>query len=239
MLMGGMAVVILAALIWIKELRLQVGERTVQLTTEIQLREQTERHRALEQERARIAKDLHDDLGANLTQIVFLSERVEVARHDGQEVTRWFDLIPATARRTIQSLDEIVWAIDPRHDSLESLANYLSQFAQEHLTLARMRFVLDVPLVLPSMPLSAEVRHNLLLTTREALQNAVTHAAATEVHLTLKLNEAGVSIAIEDNGKGFEPDSIPANGNGLPNMRPIGNREQPWPRNQGHLVRSA
>jgi signal transduction histidine kinase len=189
------------------------------LTAEIQLREQTERHRALEQERARIAKDLHDDLGANLTQIVFLSERVEVARHDGQEVTRWFDLIPATARRTIQSLDEIVWAIDPRHDSLESLANYLSQFAQEHLTLARMRFVLDVPLVLPSMPLSAEVRHNLLLTTREALQNAVTHAAATEVHLTLKLNEAGVSIAIEDNGKGFEPDSIPANGNGLPNMR--------------------
>ena len=219
MLAGGMAFVILAALIWIKELRIQVSERTVQLTAEIQLREQSERHRALEQERARIAKDLHDDLGANLTQIVFLSERVEVARHDGQEVTRWFDLIPATARRTIQSLDEIVWAIDPRHDSLESLANYLSQFAQEHLTLARMRFVLDVPLVLPSMPLSAEVRHNLLLTTREALQNAVTHAAATEVRLTLKLNEAGVSIAIEDNGKGFDPDSILANGNGLPNMR--------------------
>ena len=218
-LMGGMVCVILAALIWIKELRRQVGERTVQLSAEIKSREQTEHHHALEQERARIAKDLHDDLGANLTQIIFLSERVEVARHEGQEVARWFDLIPATARRTIQSLDEIVWAINPRHDSLESLANYLSQFAQEHLTLARVRCVLHIPMVLPSMPLSAEVRHNLLLTTREALQNAVTHAAATEVQLTLKLNEDGVSIAIADNGNGFNPDSFSTDRNGLQNMR--------------------
>jgi signal transduction histidine kinase len=218
-LMGGMGFVILAALIWIKELRRQVEERTVQLSAEIQLRERTEHRHALEQERARIAKDLHDDLGANLTQIVFLSERVEVAQHDGQEATRWFNLIPATARRTIQSLDEIVWAINPRHDSLESLANYLSQFAQEYLTLARMRCVLDVPTVLPSVPLSADVRHNLLLTTREALQNAVTHAAATEVQLTLKLNEDGVSITIADNGKGFDPAAVSQAGNGLQNMR--------------------
>jgi signal transduction histidine kinase len=218
-LMGGMAFFMLAALIWIKELRRLVGERTVQLSAEIQSRQKTEHHHALEQERARIAKDLHDDLGANLTQIIFLSERVEVARHEGHEVTRWFDLIPATARRTIQSLDEIVWAINPRHDSLESLANYLSQFAQEHLTLARVRCVLHIPMVLPSIPLSAEVRHNLLLTTREALQNAVTHATATEVQLTLKLNEEGVSIAIADNGNGFDPDSFSSDGNGLQNMR--------------------
>jgi signal transduction histidine kinase len=216
---GAMALVMLAAMIWIKELRRQVEERTAQLSSEIRLREQTERHRALEQERARIAKDLHDDLGANLTQIVFLSERVEVARHDGQEATRWFELIPATARRTIQSLDEIVWAINPRHDSLESLANYLSQFAQEHLSLAGVRCVLDIPMVLPSVPLSAEVRHNLVLTAREALQNAVTHAAATEVHLTLKLVEDGISIIIADNGRGFHPDSASRDGNGLQNMR--------------------
>lgn len=218
-LMGAMAFIIFAALIWITELRRQVGERSRQLSAEIRLREQTERHRALDQERARIAKDLHDDLGANLTQIVFLSERVEVARDDGQETAPWFNLIPATARRTIQSLDEIVWAINPRHDSLESLANYLSQFAQEHLALARVRCVLDVPTVLPGVPLSAEVRHNLLLTTREALQNAVTHARATEVRLTLKLDEDGLTIAIADNGKGFDPHSVSPESNGLQNMR--------------------
>jgi signal transduction histidine kinase len=217
--MGGMALGTLAALVWVKELRRQVKEQTARLAAEIQLHEQTEHHRALEQERGRIAKDLHDDLGANLTQIVFLSERVEVARHDGQDTTHWFDLIPATARRTIQSLDEIVWAINPRHDSLESLANYLSQFAQQHLALAGMRCVLDVPMVLPAVPLSADVRHNLLLTTREALQNAVTHAAATVVRLTLKLEADGITIVIADNGKGFEPAQVGTKGNGLENMR--------------------
>jgi len=217
--MGAMALAMLAALVWVKELRRQVREQTARLSVEIQLHEQTERHRVLEQERGRIAKDLHDDLGANLTQIVFLSERVEVARHDGQDTTHWFDLIPATARRTIQSLDEIVWAINPRHDSLESLANYLSQFAQQHLALAGMRCVLDVPMVLPTMPLSADIRHNLLLTTREALQNAVTHAAATEVCLTLSLQAEGLTIAIADNGRGFTPAIVLPDGNGLQNMR--------------------
>ena len=218
MLVGGMLFVILAGLIWIRELRRLVGERTTQLSAEIQLRERAESRHALEEERARIAKDLHDDLGANLTQIIFLSERVEVARHDGQETVRWFDLIPATARRTIQSLDEIVWAINPQHDSLESLANYLSQFAQQHLALAGVRCVLDVPTVLPSVPLSAEVRHNLLLMTREALQNVVTHAEATEVRLSLKLDNDHLAITISDNGKGFDPDHSPPHGNGLQNM---------------------
>jgi len=218
-LLGGMAFVMVAASVWIKALRRQVDERTSQLSREIQLREQTERQRALDQERARIAKDLHDDLGANLTQIVFLSERVEVARHENQESTRWFNLIPATARRTIQSLDEIVWAINPRHDSVESLANYLGQFAQEHMTLAGVRCVLDIPMVLPSVPLSAEVRHNLLLTAREALQNIATHAAATEVHLTLKLQADGIRITINDNGKGFVLAAVAGDRNGLPNMR--------------------
>jgi signal transduction histidine kinase len=219
MFMGGMVLVILIGLIWIRELRRQVEERSKLLADEIQLRERAESRHALEEERARIAKDLHDDLGANLTQIIFLSERVEVARDDGQEVARWFDLIPTTAQRTIQSLDEIVWAINPRHDSLESLANYLSQFAQQHLALAHVRCVLDVPTVLPSVPLSAEVRHNLLLMTREALHNAATHAEATEVRLALKLDDERLSITISDNGKGFDPDSVSPHGNGLQNTR--------------------
>jgi signal transduction histidine kinase len=79
--------------------------------------------------------------------------------------------------------------------------------------------VLDVPTVLPTLPLSAEVRHNLLLTTREALQNAVTHAAATEVHLYLKLENNSLTIAITDNGSGFDPNHLSAHGNGLSNMR--------------------
>jgi signal transduction histidine kinase len=217
--MGGMAFVLLAALIWIKQLRRQVEERSAQLAAEIRLREQTERQRALEQERARIAKDLHDDLGANLAQIVFLSQRVDGAQHDPQEVDRWFRLIPATARRTIQSLDEIVWAINPRHDLVESLANYLSQFAQEHLTLAGVRCVLDVPMVLPEIHVSAEVRHNLVLAAREAINNVTTHGAATEARVTLALDDAALTVAVADNGRGFDPAKLNSDGNGLSNMR--------------------
>jgi signal transduction histidine kinase len=217
--MGGMAFIILAAFIWIKQLRRQVDERTNQLASEIQLREQTERQRSLEKERARIAQDLHDDLGANLTQIVFLSQRVEAVQQDTQEMERWFRLIPATARKTIQSLDEIVWAINPRHDSLESFANYLSQFAQQHMGLAQVRCVLDVPTVLPTMALSAEVRHKLLLASREALQNVATHANATEARVTLQLDDDSLVIIITDNGRGFDPERAGTEGNGLANIR--------------------
>jgi signal transduction histidine kinase len=181
--------------------------------------ERLEQQHAVERERNRIAKDIHDDLGANLTQIVFFSQRAEGASHDQSEVERWLRMIPATARRTIQSLDEIVWAINPKHDSLESLANYLSQFAQEYLTLAGIRCVLDVPTVLPHVTLSAEVRHNLVLTVRESLQNIVSHAAATEVHVNLRLDENSLRIAVADNGCGFDPDRVTGDGNGLSNMR--------------------
>jgi signal transduction histidine kinase len=181
--------------------------------------ERLEQQHAVERERSRISKDIHDDLGANLTQIVFLSQRAEGAAHESGELERWLQMIPATARRTIRSLDEIVWAINPKHDSLESLANYLAQFAPEHLSLAGIRCVLDVPMVLPHLSLSAEVRHNLILVVREALQNVVTHAGATEVRVSLRLDEAGLEIAIADNGRGFDVERVHGDGNGLPNMR--------------------
>jgi signal transduction histidine kinase len=128
-------------------------------------------------------------------------------------------MIPLAASRTIQSLDEIVWAINPRHDTLESLANYLSRFSQEFLALASVRCLLDVPTVLPQISLSAELRHNLVLASREALQNVVSHARATEVRVALALEDRTLSITIADDGWGFELASVGTEGNGLRNMR--------------------
>ncbi len=180
--------------------------------------ERLEQEHAIEHERSRIAKDIHDDLGANLTQIVLLSRRAESANGNPQETAHWLQKIPATARQTIRSLDEIVWAVNPQHDSLESLANYISQFALEHLALAGIRCQLDVPTVLPAIRLGAEVRHNCVLTVREALQNVVAHAAATEVNVALTMDDARLRITIKDNGQGFDlKRSQP--GNGLANMR--------------------
>ncbi len=181
--------------------------------------EQLEREHAVDRERSRIAKDIHDDLGANLTQIIFLSQRVEIASKNSSEVEHWIRMIPVAAGRTIQSLDEIVWAINPQHDSLESLANYLSQYAQEFLTLAGIRCLLEVPTVLPAVMLTADVRHNLALTAREALQNIVTHSRATEVRFFMQLDQSCLKIVIADNGRGFEQDRLPDTGNGLRNMQ--------------------
>lgn len=180
--------------------------------------ERLEQEHAIEHERSRIAKDIHDDLGANLTQIVLLSQRAGNAGGNSPEAAHWLQKIPATARQTIRSLDEIVWAVNPQHDSLESLANYLSQFALEHLALAGIRCHLEVPTVLPEIRLGAEVRHNCVLTVREALQNVVAHAAATAATLTLQVTEAQLTITVTDNGRGFDLKQTRL-GNGLVNMR--------------------
>jgi signal transduction histidine kinase len=178
-----------------------------------------EREHAVERERARIAQDIHDEVGASLTQIAFLSDRVQVTREEPVEVERWNARVREAARRTIQSLDEIVWAVSPKHDTLESLANYLAKFAQEHLSLAGVRCALEVPTVVPPVPVSAELRHNLLLAAREGLQNAVTHAKATEIKVALDIHKDSLEICIQDNGSGFDPLRVNGEGHGLPNMR--------------------
>lgn len=199
-------------------LALVLGVRQVErLRARIKL-ERLEQEHAIEHERSRIAKDIHDDLGANLTQIVLLSKRAEGASRSPQEVAHWLQKIPATARQTIRSLDEIVWAVNPQHDSLESLANYISQFALEHLALAGIRCHLDVPTVLPEVRLGAELRHNCVLAVREALQNVVTHATASEATVALQVNDAHLQITIKDNGRGFDLAQTKF-GNGLANMR--------------------
>jgi signal transduction histidine kinase len=174
---------------------------------------------AVERERSRIAQDIHDDIGASLTQIALLSDRVDGARHDPAEVEQWNRRVAQTAQHTIRSLDEIVWAVSPKHDTLESLANYLGRFAQEHLELAGVRCRLEIPTILPTLALDAEVRHNLFLATREVLQNIVAHARASQATLALELRDGKLEIRIADNGPGFDLSSAPAQGNGLANIR--------------------
>jgi signal transduction histidine kinase len=192
--------------------------------------ERLERQRVLEKERARIAKDIHDDLGASLARIMLLSQSDRAEGEDSQQVVTRLGKVYLTARELTRTMDEIVWAVSPHHDTLDSLVNYLGKFSQDFLNVAGIRCRLVVPIQLPAWPLTAEVRHSLFLTFKEALHNVVKHAAATEVRISLTLAESGFSAAIEDNGQGFDPDSIGvgattrdplriSGGNGLTNMR--------------------
>lgn len=172
----------------------------------------------LERERSRIARDIHDDLGANLTQIGLLSATGREKRDQPRVVDEQFAAISSTTDELIQSLDTIVWAVNPRHDTLESLARYITRFAGDFCAHSQTRLRLDVPPQLPEVTLSSEVRHNLFLAAKESLNNALRHAAATEIRIRIAAQPDHFSLTIEDDGRGFTP--LPDDdGNGLRNMQ--------------------
>jgi signal transduction histidine kinase/ligand-binding sensor domain-containing protein len=189
--------------------------------------ERIERQRAVERERTRIAKDIHDDLGASLTRITLLSQSARGELDHAPEAAADVDRIYHTARELTRAMDEIVWAVNPQHDTLDSLATYLGRFAQDFLNAVHIRCRLDLPMQLPAWPLTAEVRHNLFLAFKEALNNAVRHADASEVRVSLTIEPGGFALRVEDQGRGFatakpaapsrDPGRLAA-GNGLANM---------------------
>ena len=170
--------------------------------------ELVERREAVERERARIAQDIHDDLGANLTSINLLSQSVRREINDPVEAIKDVDRIGDCARHMIRTMEEIVWAVDPQHDTLDSLTSYIGKVAQELMNTAGIRYRLDFPMQLPAWPLTAEVRHNLFLAFKEAIHNIVKHSAAAEVRISLVIEPAAFTLIVEDNGCGFDPESL-------------------------------
>jgi len=175
---------------------------------------------------SRIAQDIHDDVGASLSRIAMLSQPARSQLTEPERTAAVLSRIYTTAREVTRALDEIVWAIDPRHDTLDSLVDYMGRFAQGFLAAANIRCRLDLPVVVPAWPLTAETRHNLFLAFKEALNNALKHAAATEIRISLALQSDAFVLLVKDNGRGFDltlsasTDSVRVNsGNGLQNMK--------------------
>ena len=174
---------------------------------------------ALAEERARIARDLHDDLGANLARIGVLTELAENSIHDPACARVQLDKIYATAHDLTRQLDSVVWAVDPANDTLESLARYLHGHAEEYLGLAGIRCHFTSTEAMPDIHLSSRLRHHLLMITREALHNIVTHAAASVVTFSLAVEAGRLILEISDNGRGLPAAEVLKPGNGLENIR--------------------
>lgn len=183
---------------------------------------------ALEGERTRIARDIHDDVGASLTEIAMLSEFAQSDSVSAQQIKADAQNIAAKARESTQALDEIVWAINPRNDTLDGFATYACAYAQQRMRDAAIRCRLDVPSALPSWPLAAPVRHNLFLAFKEALNNVVKHARASELRIEMRVDARYLTVLIADSGQGFATESEKRgpsqrqnllSGNGLANMR--------------------
>lgn len=178
---------------------------------------QAEQQHLLEVERARIARDIHDDLGATLAQIAMLSELAKNEEGIAADSDP-LDEIFSRARAATRKLDEIVWAINPSNDSLEHLVSYLCDFTEDYLKLARIRFRMEAPSEMPDVPVTSSQRHHLFLAAKEALHNIVKHSEATEVWLRVNLSHNRLSVRIEDNGKGL-PQAVPPDEHGSANMK--------------------
>lgn len=182
--------------------------------------EELRRSQAVQQERARIARDIHDDLGTVLSRISMVSEAAASEAERGSVQEQRLNEICETSRQLTRTMEEIVWAQDPRHDSLDNMVSYMCSFASDLLGVARIACRLDIPIELPGIPLEAEQRHELFLVFKEALNNIIKHSGATEVRISLRIEPDSIRIVVEDNGRGFDTATLPeGKGNGLTNMK--------------------
>lgn len=170
--------------------------------------EASQREKAIERERARIAKDIHDDMGANLTEITLLSELAQGEDAPDTEVREDIRRIAARARELTRSVDATVWAVNPIKDSLESLISYTCSFAEDYLKSGDIKCRIEVPANIPRQTIPPEVRHNIYLAFKEALNNVVKHAEAREVRLKISLSGNVLKFVLEDDGRGFNLQSL-------------------------------
>jgi signal transduction histidine kinase len=208
--------VLAASLTWIYLLHQKVEQRTAALDREMRQRKEAELQRAAEQERSRIARDLHDDLGASLTEISLLAEMGQ-SQAAPQSTKERFDEIADKSRALVNSMDVIVWAADPDDDDLESFADYVTSFARMFLESSGIACRFKVPIEFPQTRITGGVRHDLVLAIKEALNNIVRHARASEVDFGLQHDRGRLTVSICDNGCGFEAATV-LRGNGLTNL---------------------
>ena len=183
-----------------------------------------ERQRALERERTRIARDLHDNLGSSLTQIALLSELAKADLAQPELAKIHLNQIFLRVGGLTREMNEIVWAVNPANDTLEHFTSRICRFAQDYLSMAGIRCRLDFPESVPAYPMPSPERHSLFLAAKEALHNIVKHAQAGQVWLRLKLEPGMVLLLIEDDGKGWDTEILSATsragaGSGLVNMQ--------------------
>jgi len=178
-----------------------------------------EKKQAIERERRRIASDMHDDLGAGLTSIRFLSQKVkENSTNDNSKAE--IGKIANISGELFENMNEIIWAMNEKNDSLEDLLLYTRTYVQEYCEENNLECISDFPETVPQVFVSGEVRRNIFLTIKESLHNIVKHSSATQVKIKVCLQDQ-LSIQINDNGKGFAAAGVNSysGGNGLINMR--------------------
>lgn len=177
-----------------------------------------ETQHALEKERLRIARDIHDDLGARVTQISLVSGLAQGDSSLPDKPRADFAAISRLARELVFALSETVWAVTPQNDNLDAFGNYVCQTVGRLCTDAQLPHRLRVAELPREVPISSQLRHNLILSVKESVNNVIKHARASELLVSVEWDGALITITVQDNGCGME-NVAPATGNGLANMQ--------------------
>ncbi len=192
--------------------------------TQTQLREQEQRAALYQQQlkiqqvRNKIAAELHDDIGSTLSSIHLFSEVAKKKiNSDSQQALPMLEKIESSSQEMMQSMSEIVWAIQPKNDDTTHLVEKIHSFASQFLSASGIGFRFEYPDQFLSLPLGMEVRRNLYLIFKETLHNVAKHSGASQVEMTVELEAKSIRIDIRDNGRGFDR-HIPSGGNGLTNL---------------------
>ena len=173
----------------------------------------------LERMRTRIATDLHDDIGSSLSQIAILSELA--SRHADPANPRLAEPltdIAGISRELVDSMSDIVWAIDPERDHLDDLVHRMRRFASDVCSQRDIRLVFQSPAGEPDLQMGADLRRQIFLVFKEALHNVIRHSGAGEVRIEFHLDHGWLHLAIADNGRGFDPRGT-HRGHGLGSMK--------------------
>ena len=178
-----------------------------------------EAQNALAAERTRIARDMHDEVGARLSQLTFLLNAF-VREHSLPESAQYdLQLITETSTRAISSLDEVVWTVNPKNDTLTSMADFLTYYAGSYLAPAGIACRIMAPIDWPAVQIRAQIRHELVFAFKEALHNVVKHSKAATVNLTLDYEPGRFVIIVADDGCGIPEQTQGFGKDGIANMK--------------------
>lgn len=174
-----------------------------------------EQMQAVERERLRISRDMHDEVGASLTRIAFLSELAK-KQHDPVRAKELIHSISEISGNVVDELSEIIWAMNPKNDSLDRFAAYTRRYINTYLENTDIEVTVDFPDEIPSLPMTSEYRSNIFLVIKEAMHNIVKHASATAITIKMELKKDRITLSVSDNGLGIAPEFVAdSNGNGL------------------------
>ncbi len=178
----------------------------------------TKEQRLLDLERSRIARDIHDDVGTRLTKLVLQGEVAQSALPPDSEVRRQFNGMCDGLRDVLGAMDEVLWAVNPRHDTLQDFIAHICDHAQTFLQPTKIQCLLEVEPDMPALNFDLPLRRSLLLVIKEVLNNAAKHSEASR--LLLKIHRSGqkLVVVVEDNGRGFDLETASRERNGLRNV---------------------